>query len=136
LDLVSSQGIIFAIQALAHLSRRIQEPAMAKSTSTKPATAKTTKSAKSEPEQPEARQEAEASPAEVRSPGVLSSTEIGHVAGDVWGLLVRDGAQTIAAIKKSIDAPPDFVLAAIGWLAREDKLEFSTHGRSVKVSLR
>jgi hypothetical protein len=58
------------------------------------------------------------------------------VSGDVWGLLVRDGAQTIAAIKKSIDAPPDLVLAAIGWLAREDKLEFSTHGRSVKVSLR
>jgi hypothetical protein len=106
---------------------------MAKRKSTKPATAKT---AKSEPEQPEAHQDAEPSLAEVRSPGVFSSTEIGHVAGDVWGFLVRDGAQTIAAIKKSVDAPPDLVLAAIGWLAREDKLEFSTQGRSVKVSLR
>jgi len=58
------------------------------------------------------------------------------VAGDVWGLLVRDGTLTVAAIKKSIDAPGDVVLAAIGWLAREDKLEFLTQGRSVKVSLR
>src|ERR1700712_1059935 len=71
-----------------------------------------------------------------RSPGTFSTTEIGHVAGDVWGFLVRDGAQTIAVIKKSVDAPADVVLAAIGWLAREDKLKFSTHGRSVKVSLR
>jgi hypothetical protein len=28
------------------------------------------------------------------------------------------------------------VLAAIGWLAREDKLEFTTAGRGVKISLR
>ena len=109
---------------------------MAKSKSTKPATAKTTQSPAAKTEQPEVGLEIEPDPAAVRSPGVFSSTEIGHVAGDVWGLLVRDGSQTIAAIKKSIDAPPDLVLAAIGWLAREDKLEFSTHGRSVKVSLR
>jgi hypothetical protein len=66
----------------------------------------------------------------------ISSSEIGRVAGDVWGLLSRDGGLTIAAIKKSVDAPADVVVAAIGWLAREDKLEFSTSGRAVKISLR
>jgi hypothetical protein len=109
---------------------------MAKSKSTKPATAKTTKPAKPNAEQSEAGLESEPAPLAVRSPGVFSSPEIGHVAGDVWGLLVRDGSQTVAAIKKSIDAPPDLVLAAIGWLAREDKLEFLIQGRSVKVSLK
>jgi hypothetical protein len=71
-----------------------------------------------------------------RVAGVMSSVEIGHVAGDVWGVLSRNGALTLAALKKEVDAPADLVVAAIGWLAREDKLEFSTTGRSVKVSLR
>jgi Winged helix-turn-helix domain (DUF2582) len=109
---------------------------MATSKSTKPAKAKTTPSTAAKTEQPKVARDVEPEPAAVRSPGVFSSPEIGHVAGDVWGLLVRDGSLTVAAIKKSIDAPPDLVLAAIGWLAREDKLDFSTQGRSVKVSLR
>jgi hypothetical protein len=46
------------------------------------------------------------------------------------------GAQNLAAIKKAIDAPNDLTLAAIGWLAREDKLEFSNSGRVLKISLR
>ena len=66
----------------------------------------------------------------------LSMEEIGHVAGDVWACLDRDGTQTIAAIKKAVDAPGDVVMAAIGWLAREDKLDFSGDSRSVKISLR
>jgi hypothetical protein len=66
----------------------------------------------------------------------LSTEEIGHVAGDLWSYLDKDGAQTIAAIKKGVNAPNDLVLAAIGWLAREDKLSFSGNSRSVKISLR
>jgi hypothetical protein len=66
----------------------------------------------------------------------FSPHEIGNVAGEIWGLLTNDGEQTLAGIKKSVDAPADIVLAAIGWLAREDKLEFATSGRTVKISLR
>jgi hypothetical protein len=109
---------------------------MAKSKSTKPAKAKSTSPSKSPAENLEVGRDFEPDTASARTPGTLSSTEIGHVAGDVWGLLVRDGSLTVAAIKKSIGARGDVVLAAIGWLAREDKLEFSTHGRSVKISLR
>jgi Winged helix-turn-helix domain (DUF2582) len=75
-------------------------------------------------------------PAASRTPPPFSTDEIGRVAGDVWGLLVQEGSQTLAAIKKSVDAPADVVAAAIGWLAREDKLEFTTSGRAVKISLR
>jgi Winged helix-turn-helix domain (DUF2582) len=109
---------------------------MAKSKSTKPAKTKLTKRQNSKPEKLDHGQEPEPEPAMPRSPGAFSTIEIGHVAGDVWGLLSRDGDITISAIKKSIDAPADVVLAAIGWLAREDKVEFSTQGRSVNVSLR
>ena len=66
----------------------------------------------------------------------ISPIEIGHAAGEIWALLSSDGEQTLATLKKSVDAPAEIVLAAIGWLAREDKLEFTTSGRTVKISLR
>jgi hypothetical protein len=66
----------------------------------------------------------------------LSSEMIGETAGDLWRLLSERGEQTIAGLKKAVDAPDDLILAAIGWLAREDKLAFDANGRTVKVSLR
>jgi hypothetical protein len=75
-------------------------------------------------------------PKAARTPGALSDVEIGHVAGDVWGVLARDGEMTVAAVKKAVAAPGDVAMAAIGWLAREHKLVFTTQGRTVKISLR
>jgi hypothetical protein len=109
---------------------------MAKRKSTKPAKAESKNRGKSPAEKPEDGQGLEPELRAARTPGSFSGIEIGHVAGDVWGLLGRDGELTIAAIKKAIGAPDDVVSAAIGWLAREDKLEFSTRGRNVKISLR
>ena len=65
-----------------------------------------------------------------------SNHEIGQVAGKLWRTLDDQGAQSLAALKKSTNATDDLVVAAVGWLAREDKLEFATRdGRLVKVSL-
>ncbi|MDA1229464.1 MAG: winged helix-turn-helix domain-containing protein [Planctomycetota bacterium] len=66
----------------------------------------------------------------------LTHAEIGLVAGQVWQLLADQGEQSLASVKSTLDAPPELVLAAIGWLAREDKLMFKTSGRAFKVSLR
>jgi hypothetical protein len=66
----------------------------------------------------------------------FSNETIGHVAGQVWQLLDSQGAQSVPAIKKAVSAPDDLVLAAIGWLAREDKLNFSKRGRTLTISLR
>jgi winged helix-turn-helix protein DUF2582 len=66
----------------------------------------------------------------------LSTETIGHVAGQVWQLLDSQGAQSVPAIKKAVSAPDEVVLAAIGWLAREDKLTFSKSGRALTISLR
>jgi hypothetical protein len=78
----------------------------------------------------------EQGPSPAREPGAFSGIEIGHVAGEVWGALSRGGPLTIAAIKKEVNASGDLVIAAIGWLAREDKLDFTTAARTTKISLR
>jgi Winged helix-turn-helix domain (DUF2582) len=66
----------------------------------------------------------------------MSNEMIGQTAGDVWRVLADRGGQTLAGLKKSIDASDDQVLLAVGWLAREEKLAFETNGRTVTVSLR
>ena len=66
----------------------------------------------------------------------LSHQDIGSVAGEIWGLLTTGDGFTLAAIKKAIAAPADVVIAAVGWLAREDKLEFTSSGRTLKISLK
>jgi hypothetical protein len=75
-------------------------------------------------------------PAVPREVGAMTGIEIGHVAGDVWGALSRKGPLTLTALKKEVKAPADVVAAAIGWLAREEKLDFDTAGRAAKISLR
>jgi hypothetical protein len=61
---------------------------------------------------------------------------IGHAAGEVWGALSNGGPRTIAEIAKSVEAPGEVIIAAVGWLAREDKLEFDTSGKTVKIGLK
>ena len=66
----------------------------------------------------------------------ISTDEIGHTAGSVWVALHESGPLTIAALKKATSGSTDATLMAIGWLAREGKLEFTISGKSVKVTLR
>lgn len=67
---------------------------------------------------------------------MVSEEQIGYAAGAVWVALDAGKPLTIAAIKKAVDQPSDVTLMAIGWLAREGKLDFTVSGRSVKVELR
>jgi hypothetical protein len=66
----------------------------------------------------------------------ISDELIGETAGKVWHVLSADGAQSLTKVKKSVKGPPELVFAAVGWLAREGKLEFASSGRSLKVALR
>lgn len=65
----------------------------------------------------------------------ITLEEIGLAAGETWGVL-SNGDQTLATIKKSVDAPADLVLLALGWLAREDKLTIDAAGRAVTIGLK
>ncbi|QDU58162.1 winged helix-turn-helix domain-containing protein [Aeoliella mucimassa] len=67
---------------------------------------------------------------------LMTSDHIGHTAGDVWKALAEQGPQTATSLKKLVDAPGDTVIAAVGWLAREGKLDFVASGRVVKIALR
>ena len=60
---------------------------------------------------------------------------IGETAGQVYQVLEKNGELTLARLK-TVTKATDFLLsAAIGWLARENKIELDQKGKSVKVSL-
>ncbi|MGH1366156.1 MAG: winged helix-turn-helix domain-containing protein [Calditrichia bacterium] len=61
---------------------------------------------------------------------------IGTTAGELWQYLEENGETTLATLKKKVSGGSDLVNQAIGWLARENKLEVIRKGRSVKVKLR
>ena len=63
-------------------------------------------------------------------------SEIGVVAGEVWHTLRSDGSMTLAKLARELDAPRDVVMQAIGWLAREGKVDIQTTSRGRLVSLR
>ena len=99
-----------------------------------PAEAKPAKAAK--PAAPKKKAAAPAAPATPARP--LTIEEIGHVAGEVWGALSANdnGGVTLAALKKAVAAPADHVLIALGWLAREDKVELDASKKTPTVSLK
>lgn len=67
---------------------------------------------------------------------VLGEEQIGMAAGSVWLYLTDNGPTTLTALKKAIHQPGDLILAAVGWLAREEKLEFSVSKKTVTIGLK
>lgn len=62
--------------------------------------------------------------------------QIGEMAGDIWRLLDGNGPMSTAKLVKELNAPRDVVMQALGWLAREDKIQIEEESRSRVVSLR
>jgi DNA-binding transcriptional ArsR family regulator len=58
------------------------------------------------------------------------------MAGVVWSTLSENGPMTMAKLVKAIGEPRDTVMQALGWLAREGKIDIADDGRSRVVSLR
>ncbi len=61
---------------------------------------------------------------------------IGEAAGKVWKFLDQKGEASLNQIQKGTRGNPNLVLQAIGWLAREDKLEIKTNGRFTTYALK
>ena len=61
---------------------------------------------------------------------------IGLVAGKIWDALKTEDEISVAQLKKKIESNVFLLNAALGWLAREDKLIFTKVGNSIKVSLK
>ncbi|HWO40618.1 MAG TPA: winged helix-turn-helix domain-containing protein [Candidatus Eisenbacteria bacterium] len=60
---------------------------------------------------------------------------IGETAGSVWNYLRSHGECSLTALEKGIDAPKSMVSMAVGWLAREGKIEIKDEKRSIRISL-
>jgi hypothetical protein len=108
---------------------------ISKKATPKPAPEKATTPTASKPAKTDAPPKALAKSTSPAAPSVTGDA-IGYAAGDVWGALHGKGWQTLAAIKKATDCPSDLTLMAIGWLAREGKLDFAASGKTVKLTLK
>jgi hypothetical protein len=61
---------------------------------------------------------------------------VGETAGKIWEALSSDGPQTVAQLKKKVNGKGDYVNYALGWLAREDKIDLVQDKKTVRVQLR
>ena len=62
--------------------------------------------------------------------------QVGETAGRVWHLLNDQGPQTLAQLRKRLNGSGELVTFALGWLAREDKVDISQDKKIVRVALR
>jgi len=72
---------------------------------------------------------------ETSSPETSGTLAIGETAGIVWKTLAVQGPTSLTKLIKETGAPRDAVLQALGWLAREDKIEVED-GKTKKFSLK
>lgn len=60
---------------------------------------------------------------------------IGSVAGNIWMQLEQNGEMTPRKLSSSIKEKTDVVHLALGWLARENKVQFDPMKTTFKVKL-
>jgi hypothetical protein len=62
--------------------------------------------------------------------------EIGKAAGIGWEYLDQHGETTLSKLKQGTKLSEQILLMALGWLAREGKLNFVQDRKSLKLSLK
>jgi hypothetical protein len=68
---------------------------------------------------------------------VEAREQVGVTAGEVWHVLNDFGPQTVAQLKKRLNGSGELVGFALGWLAREDKIDISLEKKKIfKVALK
>jgi hypothetical protein len=70
------------------------------------------------------------------TPPISPVAQIGETAGIVWRTLDAEGPMSLSKLVKAIGEPRDVVMQAIGWLAREDKIQIEDQGRSREIALK
>lgn len=60
---------------------------------------------------------------------------IGMAAGKIWEALSQKESATLSQIPKLIGEKDSLAYQALGWLAREGKIEYLTQGNKTLVSL-
>jgi winged helix-turn-helix protein DUF2582 len=62
--------------------------------------------------------------------------QIGETAGAVWHALNENGSLSLAKLAERVGGNRDLVMQAVGWLAREGKIDIAETKRGRVVSLR
>jgi hypothetical protein len=62
--------------------------------------------------------------------------QIGETAGIIWKALNKNGPLSIAKLAEKTDVNRDLFMQALGWLAREDKIDINETKRGRIVSLK
>ena len=60
---------------------------------------------------------------------------VGETAGKVWSFLKQNGKTNLTTLEKEIEAPKLHTYLALGWLAREGKLDLSQERQRTQVWL-
>src|SRR5450755_3011165 len=58
-----------------------------------------------------------------------------EAAGKTWRFLGQNGETNVSQLAKSLKEKDEVVLQAVGWLAREDKIDYTVKNRRTFVSL-
>ncbi len=58
-----------------------------------------------------------------------------EAAGKTWQFLGTNGETDVKSLSKGVKEKEEVVYQALGWLAREDKVDYSTKGSKIFVSL-
>ena len=61
--------------------------------------------------------------------------KIGETAGQIWDLLKKKGEVNMAEVPRLLKEKSTVVYQAIGWLARENKIEYRTADAKIFISL-
>ena len=77
-----------------------------------------------------------AAPAAPSAPSPSCVQQIGETAGVIWKTLDKHGAMSLAKLVERVGGNRDVVMQAVGWLAREDKLDISETSRGRIIALR
>jgi hypothetical protein len=64
------------------------------------------------------------------------NVQVGETAGKIWHLLNDEGPQTFPQLKKKLDGSGELLGFALGWLAREDKVDLKQEKKTLKIALK
>ncbi len=62
--------------------------------------------------------------------------KVGETAGMVWRYLEENGDTSIPQLVKKLNSDDFMIYAALGWLAREEKIELFTKGKTKAAKLK
>lgn len=67
---------------------------------------------------------------------VTPIARIGETAGMLWQYLDQNGSGSVTGLAQELSVPRDLAMQAIGWLAREEKIDITEAGRIKTVTLK